>query len=59
MVKCPYCHNEITRVWRNQMLETGYQRTRKCMKCKKKFTTEEHYTGAAAIVLENKRRYHG
>lgn len=44
-MKCPYCRNDKTYVLKCGNGETGYDRQRKCPRCKKVFGTVETYTG--------------
>ena len=54
MMICPSCQSHNTRVWRTEPMSTGFQRIRKCMECKRKFTTIERYTGVAELRIRNR-----
>lgn len=54
MMHCPYCHNEVTRVQRTGLQESGFRRIRECTKCGKKFETVESYAGFAKMLTSPK-----
>lgn len=54
-MKCPFCQNPETKVIETREIHNGniIRRRRKCIKCKKRFTTREKYEEIVKLVIKN------
>ena len=57
-MKCPFCNKADTQVLESRAVEEGsaIRRRRKCVKCKKRFTTYERTKGAVLWVIKKDGR---
>lgn len=55
-MKCPYCSNETLRVTDKRESPEGIRRRRECLKCKKRFTTQEKIVGSDFFVIKKDKR---
>lgn len=56
IMKCPYCSNETLRVTDKRESPEGIRRRRECLKCKKRFTTQEKIVGSDFFVIKKDKR---
>lgn len=55
-MQCPYCQNEETKVNDKRDSEGITRRRRECLKCEKRFTTEEHVFMDLNVVKKDGRK---
>jgi transcriptional repressor NrdR len=53
-MRCPYCHNDDTRVIDSRLAAEGdaIRRRRECEKCSRRFTTHEHVEDILPMVIK-------
>ena len=51
-MRCPYCHHEETKVIDKRDIDGITKRRRECLKCEKRFNTQEHVDRAELWVIK-------
>lgn len=55
-MECPYCLNITSKVTDKRKSPEGIRRRRECLKCKKRFTTQEKIVGSDFFVIKKDKR---
>lgn len=56
IMECPYCLNITSKVTDKRKSPEGIRRRRECLKCKKRFTTQEKIVGSDFFVIKKDKR---